>query len=418
MRPVFPPPHPQVLPAYVQPPRRSVLPLLTGLFGMIAAGLTLGGSFAPVREVDSGDNGYVIKWWGVDRPDFAADTDTLAGLTLVLATVLLGVGAVLAFTRVTAAARLFLALGTGSLAGTVLLQLIYTLDDMNMWNDVPLQPGESIRFTAGWGLWLPLTGLVFGVVAVVLAFRGGPARVEPNTPRMGFPMPYGPPVPGAATPPGAVAAAPIAGSTAPTPPTGIPAAPAVSPVAVAVPVTPPAPPAPAAPSVPDDDPDETLRTTVSEAPTEVPAPAAPGASAAAAMVPEPPAAEEIASALTPAPVAPDAPTEVPRPDPEEWTAADVDAPPEPAPDAPTEVPPAESDTEPAPLDPAAAESAEPPADATPAAEPAPESAEAPDAPAPADAEPAAENPEPGASGLSGLPAAPPAPELADGKEDR
>ena len=409
MRPPFPPPHPQVLPAYVQPPRRSVLPLLAGLFGMIAAGLTLGGSFAPVREVESGDSGYVIKWWGVDRPDFAADTDTLAGLTLVLATVLLAVGAVLAFTRVTAAARLFLALGLGSLAGTVLLQLIYTLDDLNMWNDVPLEPGQSIKFAAGWGLWLPLAGLVFGVVAVVLAFRGGPVRVEPNTPRMGFPMPYGPPVPGAATPPGAVAVAPIPGAAAPTPPSGIPAGPAGAPVVapVAVPVVPPVAP-PVAPSVPDDDPDETLRTTVSEEPTEVPAPAAPGASAAAAMVPEPPAAAEIASALTPAPVAPDAPTEVPRPDAEEWTAADVDAPPEP--DAPTEVPSADAATEPAPLDPAD------PAPATPDATP--EATEEPTDPAaaePAPEDPAA--PEPGASGLSDLPAAPPAPELAAEKKD-
>src|ERR1044072_8765050 len=138
MRPPFPPPLPQVLPRYTQPPRRPAL--------------------------------------------------------------LLGVGAVVAFTRATTAARLFLALGVGSLAGTVLLQLSYTLDDMSVWNDVPLEAGESVRFTTGWGLWLPIAALVFGVVAVVLADRGGPsggpalpARVEPSTPRMGFPMPSGPP---------------------------------------------------------------------------------------------------------------------------------------------------------------------------------------------------------------------------------
>jgi hypothetical protein len=448
MRPPFPPPLPQVpqvLPGYARPPRRSAVPLVAGLFGMIAAGLTLGGSFAPVREVKSGESGYVIKWWGIDRPDVAANTDTLAGLTLVLATLLLGVGAVVAFTRVTAAARLFLALGTASLAGTVLLQVIYTIDDLSLWNDVPLEPGESVKFTAGWGLWLPLAAVVFGAVAVVLAYRGGPARVEPNTPRMGFPMPYGPPtgtqpaVPGALTPPGAVPAGmpagmPMAGvpmgvplggaPAASTTPAGVPAAgpvampPAAAPVAAA----PVAPPAPVAPST-SDDPDETLRTTVSEAPAAVPAPAAPGASAAAAAVPEPPAADEIASALTPAP---DAPTEIPPADSAEWTAADVDTLPEPASDAadaPTEVPAAEPATEPAPLDSAAA-STEPDdvtsQDATP--EPATDTAPATGEPAGSaeSAEPSAERPapEPGASGLSGLPAAPPAPELAAEQEER
>src|ERR1700754_3803329 len=161
MRPVFPPPLPQVLPAYVPPPRRSPVPLVAGLFGVIAAGLTLGGSFAPIREVENGAAGYVIKWWGVERPNFAADTDSLAGLTLVLATLLLGVGAVLSFTRTTTAARLFLALGVGSLTGTVTLALIGTLDDLRTWEGIPLEPGESVRFMAGWGLWLPMSAVVF-----------------------------------------------------------------------------------------------------------------------------------------------------------------------------------------------------------------------------------------------------------------
>src|SRR4051812_31541493 len=351
MRPPFPPPQPQMQqvqvplmpPGYARPPRRSVVPLVTGALGMVAAGLALGGSFAPVREVESGSNGYTIKWWGVERPEVTANADTLAGLTLVLATLLLGVGAVVAFTRVTTAARLFLALGVGSLTGTVVLQLIYTLDDMALWNDVPLDAGETVRFTTGWGLWLPLAAVVFGVIAVVLAYRGpslgGQARVEPNTPRMGFPMPYGPPtgtqppvlptgvapVPVGVTAAGAAMAAltPPAATPvgSPGPPVGAPIAPAGSPM-----TAPPAVPAAAAAAPPStsDDPDETLRTTVSNGPTE-----APGASGVA---PEPPAATEIASALTPAPVAPDAPTEVPPAESAEWTAADVDTPPEPTPD--------------------------------------------------------------------------------------
>lgn len=191
-RPPFPPPHPRVLPRYVHPPRRPVTPLVAGLTGLVAAGLALAGVFADVHEIETARGGYSVTWWGLDRGEGAPDVTSLGGLALVLTALLLAVGAVLALSRLATAARLFLALGVGSLTGTVLLQAMLTLQNLAAWNEAPLSAGESMRFTTSWGLWLPIGGVAFAVAALVLAYRGEPARVEPNTPRMGFPMPYGP----------------------------------------------------------------------------------------------------------------------------------------------------------------------------------------------------------------------------------
>jgi len=351
MRPPYPPPHPQVLPRYVPPPRRPIAGIVAGLSGLAAAGLALGGSFAPIYEVDREVGDLVIEWWGT-----GPSADTVAGLALVLATLLLVSGSALAFARMVTGARLLLTLGLGSLTGTVLLALLNTLEALERWNGEFLGPGESMTFTTSTGLWLPLAGVVVGVVAVVFAHRPQ-VRVEPMTPRIGFPMPY----------PRGVAS----GQMRPPGPPPVPGA--------------------TAPSTPDEEGEITLRTKVteepvSEAPTEVPPPAEP-----------PPTADEPETVAD-------------SPDPEDWTTR-LEEPAEseqPAPEQATAEDPAE------PTQPEQATVAEqPPAPEQPTAEqPEPTQPEEPSAPEQQAA------PEPGKSSLGDLPAAPPAPELADDKDDK
>jgi hypothetical protein len=195
-------------------PRGGLTSLLAGVLALVAAGLTIGGVFGPIttytNKVDFGDGesptvfATKYSWWsftdnGSTEPVETASTP--AGLLLVLAALLLVLGAVFivvaARTRTsgpTSAGRSLITGGVGVLAGLGLLQLLDVLAQMSRYNSRKLNAGESLDFTAGLGLYLPLGALAAGLVAVVLAHVGqrvGVARVEPNTPRMGFPAPYG-----------------------------------------------------------------------------------------------------------------------------------------------------------------------------------------------------------------------------------
>jgi hypothetical protein len=355
-----PPPHPRALPGYARPPRPrgAAGPLVAGLSGLLAAGLVLGGSFPAIHTVDRGDSDVVIKWWGVEGVELSGDAASLRGLPLVLAVLLLGAGAILAFTRKSTATRLLLALGLGSLTGTVFLQVIATLHDLSAWNKIELAPGESIQFVTGLGLWLPMAGILVGAVALIFAYRGPRAGVELSTPRMGFPMPY-PPGPMTGMQPAVPSGQPMPGAP-------VVAAPGA---AAAAAVAPPAAPAPASSaSTSDDDPETTLRTKVTEEPAEAPAPAS----------------EEGT------PVAPDAPTDAPEPETPDVPTESADTPAE-APDR-TDDDPEESESTEEPAAPDATPPSEPDtakADDLPAAPPAPELAAEP-TPEPA----AAPTPEP------------------------
>ncbi|MGH3879627.1 MAG: hypothetical protein ACRDSK_21585 [Actinophytocola sp.] len=383
MRPPYPPPHPQVLPRYVPPPRRPIAGIVAGLCGLVAAGLALGGSFAPIYEVDREVGDLVIEWWGT-----GPSADTVAGLALVLAALLLASGAALAFARVVTGARLLLALGLGSLTGTVLLALLNTLEALERWNGEFLGPGESLTFTTSTGLWLPLAGVVVGVVAVVFAHRPQ-VRVEPMTPRIGFPMPYTRGVAvGQLRPPG--------------PPPVIPA------------------PGAPAPSTSDEEGEITLRTKVTESAAEEPA--SEPVSEAPTEVSDPEAPTEAPVTM---PVAHDAPTEIPpsaeqaptidepetvadSPAPEDWTTRLEEQPAEPEqPPAPEQAA-AEAPAEPEPTQPEQAPASEQPPTPEQATTEQPEPAQPEEPPAP----------EPGKSSLGDLPAAPPAPELADDQDDK
>jgi hypothetical protein len=195
-----------------KPSRGGVTTLVAGLLALVVAGLAVGGSFGDVtryRNSYAGDGDpsvYATRatWWGYNNDGSTSPVeaeDVLSGLTLVLAGVLLVVGAVFAFVGArsrrsgpVSGARSAISAGVGVLAGASLLELFSVLEQMDRYNKQELDAGQSLEFSAGLGLWLPLGGVVVGIVAVVLAHLGrgrADARVEPNTPRMGFPAPYG-----------------------------------------------------------------------------------------------------------------------------------------------------------------------------------------------------------------------------------
>ncbi len=395
------------------PPKRSgggLTTLLAGILSLVAAGLAIGGSFGPISTFRNsyegdGDGDATVyasetTWWGygdAGSTNPIDDGNILNGLVLVLVAALLVLGAVFAFvaarTRTpgpTTGARSLVSAGVGALAGAALLQVLELLAQTDSYNERELEAGESLEFTPGLGLWLPVGALVVGLVAAVLVHVGRRqvgARVEPNTPRMGFRAPYGgygqqrmaPAMPVAQQKPLTEAEAENAGETTQrvSGATAGGATPAAtdSPGGSHAAHTPAATHAPATPAA-----------VAADSPSAPAAPEAPSAPASPAT-PDSPAAP----ATPAAPEAPAAP-------------ATADAPAAPAaPRAPE-----------APASPAAPAAPEAP---TPAA--APETPAAPEAPAtPAATGPASDGPAGERTPLTDLPAAPPAPELSSSDEPR
>jgi hypothetical protein len=393
---------------YAAPPKPSgggLTSLLAGVLALVTAGLAVGGSFAPITSLrnsfESDGDPFVdaskSTWWGTSydgSSDPFDDQTTLIGLTLVLVAALLVLGAVFAFvasrTRTpgpTSGGRSLISAGVGVLAGVMLLQVLDVVEQVSRFNDRDLQPGESLDYKPGLGLILPLCGLGLGLVAVVLAHVGQrprAARVEPNTPRMGFQAPYGY-KPGMPVPP----QAPTADTSSPAPEdefddaadtqvvsnataTGTEPAAAADPSTPATGTEPPVPPTATEQATP-------ATGSEPEAPKAVSEPAA-GAE------PKPPVA---ATPESPAAVAPPAP------------AASVAAP------APATSGHGAPKSDPTPEAPA------PAADATPTGDTAPAAA----APTTASTDGASATPSQGPTPLTDLPAAPPAPELVDEKKD-
>jgi len=203
----------QQAPVHQQPPPRRARGGLNGLLAaiaaLIAAGLTVGGLFGPVttyrsEESFDGDSyvvGWTENWWGFGdegSTDPIGDQTVLGGLVLVLAAVLLVAGAVFLLVSrsrgrgASAAGRGLTVAGVGVLSGAVLLELISSLAELSDRNEEELSAGETLEFSLGIGLFLPLGAVVFGIAAAVLAhLRQSPGRVEPVTPPMGFRQPYG-----------------------------------------------------------------------------------------------------------------------------------------------------------------------------------------------------------------------------------
>src|SRR5262245_27893496 len=186
-----------------KPPKQSnggLTSMIAGILALVTAGLVVGGSFAPVASYrDTLDENTVIAsetgWWKFSDAGSSSSFDgkgLLFGLVLVLAAALLVLGAVFAFvasrTRAsgpTTGGRSLITAGVGVLAGVIMLESLQVLENSSSYNDQELQAGESLEYSPGLGLVLPLCALGLGLVAVVLAHVGQGARTfrqEPNTP--------------------------------------------------------------------------------------------------------------------------------------------------------------------------------------------------------------------------------------------
>jgi len=393
---------------YAAPPKPSgggLTSLLAGILALVTAGVAVGGSFAPITSLrnsfESDGDPFVdaskSTWWGTSydgSSDPFDDQTTLIGLTLVLVAALLVLGAVFAFvasrTRAsgpTSGGRSLISAGVGVLAGVMLLQVLDVVEQVSRFNDRELQPGESLDYKPGLGLILPLCGLGLGLVAVVLAHVGQrprAARVEPNTPRMGFQAPYGY-KPGMPVPP----QAPNAER-----PTDVDTS------------------SPAPEDEFDDAADTQVVSNATATGAEPAAAADPSTPATGTEPPVPPTAPEQAAPATGS--EPEAPKAVSEP----AASAEPEPPVAATPEPPAEVAPPAPVTPPAPASSVAASAPATSGHVAPKSDPAPE------APAPeADATPtgdtasAASGPSQAPTPLTDLPAAPPAPELVDEKKD-
>jgi hypothetical protein len=212
------------------PPKRpggGLTSMIAGILALVTAGLVVGGSFAPITsyrnalEIDGDSSVFSTDsgWWGMSDTGSTETVEaesSLIGLALVLVAALLVLGAVFALvasrTRTSApttGGRSLISAGTGVLLGALLMQGLLVVEQASTLNEQELQSGQSIEYSPGLGLILPLIALALGLIAVVLAHVGQKpqaARVEPNTPRMGFPAPFGYQQQAPGTPPHAQAA--------------------------------------------------------------------------------------------------------------------------------------------------------------------------------------------------------------------
>jgi multisubunit Na+/H+ antiporter MnhB subunit len=160
-----------------------------GLAWIIAAGLAVGGTFAPLIEAPV--LSMTVNAWGPDKGASAAsDVFPQLGIPIVVGAVVLVVAALLALTSTrlhpasaaVLASRLLGVGATGLTAGataTVYLAMSVNVDR----NETGLQ------VTLGLGMWLLVAASVVGLVGMVLTLVPRvEQRVEPETPPMGVPV--------------------------------------------------------------------------------------------------------------------------------------------------------------------------------------------------------------------------------------
>jgi hypothetical protein len=178
---------------------------------IIAAGAAIWGTFEKIQsyvhkypEPVGGANEYrfSMTWWAQDEsgpsgglprhwfPPYGALVAIGGGLIVVAAILALSAFSGRRAGLVTGA-RVSAALGAGLLAGVAAIRLLDSLQTLDQINGEDLQPGESTDFHMGLGIYLPGGAAVLALVGLALMInRGRAGRVEPDTPRMGIPMPY------------------------------------------------------------------------------------------------------------------------------------------------------------------------------------------------------------------------------------
>jgi hypothetical protein len=177
---------------------------------LVAAGATFWGSFLNIQSYKRVFSSNVLfdydtSWWKLtDRGTGAGLPDSWFppyGAIPAVAGGLLVFSAILALTAfagrrpgMVTAIRVASSVGVGLLGGAVMIRLLDGLSTLDQINKEDVGPGQSIEFRFGLGLYVPAAAAAVGLVGLLLTLnRGRAARVEPDTPRIGFPMPYQPP---------------------------------------------------------------------------------------------------------------------------------------------------------------------------------------------------------------------------------
>ena len=187
--------------------------LLATFAFLIAAGATIWGTFETIQSYrhtyaepvnGAREYRYSMTWWTLDEtgPSAALPRSFFPpyGVLPAVAGGLLVLAAILALTAfagrragLVTGVRVATAAGVGLLAGLAAIRLLDALQTLDQVNGENLDPGESTDFHIGLGIYLPGGAAVLGIVGLAITLhRGRTARVEPDTPRMGIPMPYQP----------------------------------------------------------------------------------------------------------------------------------------------------------------------------------------------------------------------------------
>jgi F0F1-type ATP synthase membrane subunit c/vacuolar-type H+-ATPase subunit K len=198
--PAFPTPHSPAAAVGGPNAARAV----AGFLWLVAAGLAVGASFVPFyrfTQTLANDEKfeYAVSGWSWNLRvtgdiQVTLGPPSLYGIPLVLAGVVLLLATVVAFTRWSP--RAIGMLGTGLVIGAVSMEFVDAVANNG-------RARENLVTKFELGTWLLLGSVALALIGTVLAFvrttpkpqyqQMWPPRVEPDTPRFGFPAPTPPP---------------------------------------------------------------------------------------------------------------------------------------------------------------------------------------------------------------------------------
>ncbi len=159
---------------------------------VIAAGLAIGGTFAPLFELRFGRESAEVTAWGANGDD-AGILFPDFGVTIVVGAVLVVIAAVLALTSArlhpasapVLAARLIGIGATGVVIGTTA-----TLFLLKVLFEDTMEQNQDAVVGSGLGMWLLIASAVVGITGTVLMIvpKRGSYDPDPETPPMGIPI--------------------------------------------------------------------------------------------------------------------------------------------------------------------------------------------------------------------------------------